>query len=62
MWQIINKETGKFNKTNQNVSLKIDSKIITNPQYISEQFNAFYINSVKNILTKIKQGRYGQNC
>lgn len=59
MWQIINKETGKFNKTNQNISLKIDSK---NPQYISEQFNAFYINSFKNILTQIKQGRYGQNC
>ena len=44
---IINKETGKFNKTNQNTAHKIDSKIITNPQYISEKFNAIYIKCQK---------------
>lgn len=44
---IINKETEKFNNTNQNIAHKIDSKIITNPQYISEQNNAIYIKCQK---------------
>jgi hypothetical protein len=43
LWQIIKKETGNCYKTNQNVSLEIGSKLATNSQYISYQFNAFFV-------------------
>jgi hypothetical protein len=42
LWQIIKKESGNYQKTNQNVSLKVGSMIVTNPQYISHQVNAFF--------------------
>jgi hypothetical protein len=37
LWQIIKKESENLKKTNQNISLKLDSKIVTNPQYISDK-------------------------
>jgi hypothetical protein len=43
---IIKKESGNYQKINLNVSLKIGSMIVTNPQNISHQFNAFFVDDV----------------
>jgi hypothetical protein len=40
-------------KTNQNISLKIGSMMVTNLQYISQQLNAFFIENVDRTLNQI---------
>jgi hypothetical protein len=42
LWQITKKKLGNYQKINQNISLKISPMIVTNPEYISHQFNAFF--------------------
>jgi hypothetical protein len=58
-WQIINKESGNCHKTNRNISLEIGSKLVTNPQYISYQFNAFFVESVDRMINQKKDCKYG---
>jgi hypothetical protein len=42
----------------QNISLKIGSMIVTNPYYISHQFNAFIIENVDRLLNKNKDSKF----
>jgi acetylglutamate synthase len=60
MWQLINKEIENFNKINHNIVLKKGSKIITNPQYIAEQFNAFFVDSVENLVVPNNHNKCGE--
>jgi hypothetical protein len=43
LWQIIKKEVGNSQKADPNISSEIGSISVSNPQYISHQFNAFFI-------------------
>jgi hypothetical protein len=49
-WKIINKEPEKRYMTNQNISLEIGSMSVTNPQHLSYQFNAYFVDSVDRML------------
>jgi hypothetical protein len=42
LWQIMKKESGNYQKTNENISSKIVSMIVTNPQYIPHELNVFF--------------------
>jgi hypothetical protein len=49
LWQII-KESGNSFTEIENISLEIDSVLVTNPQDISHQFNEFFVNSVDKLI------------
>ncbi|PCI92573.1 MAG: hypothetical protein COB15_17455, partial [Flavobacteriales bacterium] len=48
-WSIINKETGKFNPRDNNISLKIGDKTINSNDEVANEFNNFFANISKNI-------------
>jgi hypothetical protein len=50
LWQVIKKEVGNNQKANPNISLEIDSISVSNPQYISHQFNSFFIENVDRMI------------
>jgi hypothetical protein len=50
MWQLINMETGNFSKINHKIVLKKGAKIVTKPQHTAEQFDAFFVDSVENLV------------
>jgi exonuclease III len=50
LWQIIKKEIGISQKTNPNISLEIDSILVSNPQHISHQFNTFFVENVDRMI------------
>jgi hypothetical protein len=43
LWNVIKNETGKGFIQNQNISLQIDSMLVTNPQYVSHYFNDHFV-------------------
>jgi hypothetical protein len=49
LWQIISKEMGNSRQKAENIELRYDTEIITNPQQISEKFNSFFIESVPSL-------------
>jgi hypothetical protein len=55
----LNKETGNSQKSDQNIILKQDGKIITNPQETTEIFNNYYIESVEALLAQNNVLSYG---
>jgi hypothetical protein len=46
LWKIIKKESGNSFTEIENISLKMDSMLVANPQDVSQQFNEFFVNSV----------------
>jgi hypothetical protein len=48
-----------YQKTNQNISLKTGFMIVTNPQYISHQFNAFFIENADRLVNQNKDSKFG---
>jgi hypothetical protein len=53
LWNIIKNETGKGFIQNQNISLEIDSMLVTNPQYLSHHFNDHFVERVGKMFTPI---------
>jgi hypothetical protein len=49
LWQIIKKEPGNSFPEIENISLKMDSMLVTNPQDVSQQFNELFVNSIDKI-------------
>jgi hypothetical protein len=58
-WQLINKETGNSHKSDQNIILKQDGKIITDPQETTEIFNTYFIQNVEALLAQNNVPPYG---
>ena len=52
IWQVINKESGKLPYNNYNMQLRNNTELITDPSIISEKFNSYFINIVKDLLNK----------
>jgi hypothetical protein len=50
LWQIIEKETANSHNEIENVSLQIDSKLVIDPQVVSQQFIEFFVNSVGKLI------------
>jgi hypothetical protein len=50
LWQIIKKETANSHNEIENISLQIDSKLVIDPQVVSQQFNEFFVNSVGKLI------------
>jgi hypothetical protein len=42
LWQTIKKETANSHNEIENISLQTDSKLVIDPQVISQQFNNFF--------------------
>jgi hypothetical protein len=65
LWQIMKKESGNYQKTNQNISSKIVSMIVivTNPQYIPHEPNAFFflVEIVDKMLNENKGYNFGHD-
>jgi hypothetical protein len=49
LWQLINKGTCTSENKNNNIKIKIGSKITTAPQQIADKFSAFYINTIRDL-------------
>jgi hypothetical protein len=56
--QIVKKELWNYQKTNQNVSLKTCSVIVTYLQYISHQFYAFFLENMDRTLNQNKDCKF----
>jgi hypothetical protein len=50
LWQIIKKESGNSFTEIEDISLKMDSMLVANPQDVSKQFNEFFVNSVDKLI------------
>jgi hypothetical protein len=51
LWNIIKNETVKGFIQNQNISLEIDSMLVTKPQYLSHYFNDHFVDRVDKMFT-----------
>ena len=49
LWKLINKESGK-SQQNCNIIIKTGNKLITNPQIVSDRFNIFCTEVIKDLL------------
>jgi hypothetical protein len=50
LWQIIKKESGNSFPEIENIYLKMDSMLVTNPQDVSQQCNEFFVNSIDRLI------------
>jgi hypothetical protein len=50
LWQTIKNETANIHNKIENISLQIDSKLVVDPQDISQQFSEFFVNSVGKLI------------
>jgi hypothetical protein len=63
LWKIMKKESGNYQKTNQNMSSKIVSMIVivTNPQYIPQELNSFFVENVDKMLNENNGYNFGHD-
>jgi hypothetical protein len=59
MRHLINKETGDSKKSDQNIILKQDGKVTTDPQETTENFNTYFIENVEALLAQNNVPSYG---
>jgi hypothetical protein len=57
LWQTIKRETANIHNEVENISLQIDSKLVIDPQVISQQFNEFFVNSIGKLIYSNKNGK-----
>jgi hypothetical protein len=46
----IKRETANSHNETENISLQIESKLVTDPQVVSQQFNEFFVNSIGKLI------------
>jgi hypothetical protein len=54
-WKLINNEMGNTKKLIDNIEIKHGLELITNSQVISDNFNYFFINTIVELKSSIKQ-------
>lgn len=53
-WSVIRQETGKYHvKDQENISIKEDGELISNPKQVAEEFNIFFINIASKLTEKL---------
>ena len=50
MWRLIKREIGKAPENEQNLELKIENKIISNPTEIIDKLNTHFISTVEELV------------
>ena len=53
LWQLINKEICTSRNKNNNITIKIGSKITTDPPQIAEKFNVFFTYTIRGLKQRI---------
>jgi hypothetical protein len=56
MWRLIKREIGKAPENEQNLELKIENKIISNPNKIIDKLNTHFISTVEELVGQKSNG------
>jgi hypothetical protein len=50
MWQLINKQVGKWSSSNKTIELNTETGIVTNLQKVAGMLNAYFVGIVEEII------------
>jgi len=50
IWQLINKHVGQCSSSDKKIELKTETGIVTNPQKVAEMLNAYFVETVEEII------------